>query len=141
MLAGHLNFGIPDVDLPLGCGGKVNPSNFAGHQLVVLFLPADSEKQAAEFDSYERLFTELSHTDAWFVLVASEPCARPDATTRIASDPDDKAWRAFKEVAGDANLDRQSGAAFFFTRGGAFHRLWAGPGHAREVAEELLARA
>jgi peroxiredoxin len=141
MLAGHLNFGIPDVDLPLRGGGTVNPSCFAGHQLVVLFLPADATQRAEEFESYDGLSNELSHTDAWFVVVASEPFSRPHAKTRIASDPGDKAWRMFKEVAGDATLDRQSGAAFFFTRGGAFHRVWAGPGHAREVADELQARA
>ena len=141
MLKSHLNFGIPDVDLPWNRGANVNPSCFAGHQLVVLFLPADSKQQAAELERYDRLSKELSHTGAWFLAVASEPCVEGDAKTPVALDPDEKAWRAFKEVAGDANLDRQRGAAFFFTRGGAFHRVWAGPGHEREVAEELLARA
>ena len=55
MLAARLNFGIPNVDLPLGCGGTVNPSCFAGHQLVVLFLPADATKRVAEFESYDGL--------------------------------------------------------------------------------------
>jgi hypothetical protein len=140
MVAGHLNYGIPDIDLPLGCGGTVNPTSFAGHQLVVLFLPVDATQRAAEFASYNGLSNELSHTDAWFVVVASEPFSPADAKTRVALDPDARAWRAFKENAADATLDRKGGAAFFFTRGGALHRIWAGPGHAREVAEELLAR-
>lgn len=43
-------------------------------------------------------------------------------------------------VAGDEGLERADGAAFFFTRGGAFHRLWPGRSHAREVLGELLTR-
>jgi peroxiredoxin len=31
------NYGIPDIELPLPKGGTVNPSDFAGHELVVLF--------------------------------------------------------------------------------------------------------
>lgn len=43
-------------------------------------------------------------------------------------------------VARAEGLERADGAAFFFTRGGAFHRLWPGRSHAREVLGELLTR-
>ena len=38
-------FGVPNIDLPWSCGGTVNPSCFAGHQLLVLFLPTDNESR------------------------------------------------------------------------------------------------
>jgi len=60
----------------------------------------------------------------------------------IAADREGAAWRAFKRVAGGGTkLDRNQGAAFLFTRGGAFHRAWSGQGHANEVIDELLTRA
>ena len=140
MLTTQLKYGIPDVDLPLTCGGTVNPSCFAGHQLVVLFLPKDRGRQNAECESYHKLAAELSGTDAWILVIGDETPSKGDTGTRVALDPDEKAWRAFKEVAGDSKLDRAAGAAFFFTRGGAFHRVWPGCGNADAVVQELLSR-
>ena len=140
MLASELRFGIPDLDLQWTCGGSVNPSCFAGHQLLVLFLPVDERQQAAEFESYEQRSDELSGTDAWFLVVAPQP---PKGDQRrnipIALDPTGRAWAAFNKVA-NVKLDRPEGAAFLFTRGGAFHRVWPGRGHAPEVVRELLSR-
>jgi peroxiredoxin len=141
MLATRLNYGIPDIDLPWSCGGMVNPSCFAGHQLLVLFLPTDEARQAAEFKSYEGLADELSGTDAWFLAVGTRPMMDGDGRrVPVAFDPDGAAWQAFTKLAGQAGLERVDGAAFLFTRGGAFHRLWPGSGHAREVVRELLSR-
>lgn len=140
MLTTRLKYGIPDIELSWSCGGSVNPSCFAGHQLVVLFLPQDRDQQRAEFESYDKLAEELSGTDAWFLVIGDETHIEGDAKTPVAFDPDEKAWLAFKEVADAGKLERSDGAAFFFTRGGAFHRLWPGRGHAREVLEELLTR-
>lgn len=141
MLATQLNFGIPDVDLPWSCGGTVNPSCFVGHQLLVLFLPADEGRQAAELDSYAKLAEELVDTDAWFLVIGSEGSkASPEPGIPIALDRDGKAWQAFTKVAKAARLDRSQGAVFLFTRGGAFHRLWPGQGNSSQVVQELLSR-
>jgi len=141
MLATELNFGIPNIDLPWSCGGTVNPSCFAGHQLLVLFLPTDESQQAAEFESYEKLADELGGTDAWFLVIGTEHMKGPEKRrVPIAWDPGGEAWRAFRKVAKKVKLDRAAGAVFLFTRGGAFHRVWAGQGHASAVVRELLSR-
>ena len=140
MPAAELKFGIPDISLAWSRGGTVNPSCFAGHQLVVMFLPKDPRQQHAEFQSYDRLAEQLSGTDAWLVVIGDEAYAQGDAKTPVAFDPAEQAWRAFRDAAGEKELDRIEGAAFFFTRGGVFHRCWPGPGHAAEVAQELLTR-
>jgi peroxiredoxin len=141
MLTTRLKYGIPDIELSWSCGGTVNPSCFAGHQLVVLFLPKDREQQRAEFESYKKLAEEMSGTDAWFIVVGDETHVQGEARTPVVLDPDGKAWGAFKEVAREDKLDRPAGAAFFFTRGGSFHRAWPGRGNANAVVEELLSRA
>lgn len=140
MVTTQLNYGIPDVDLALNCGGSVNPSCFAGHQLVVLFLPEDAKRQVAELETYEKLADELLGTDAWFLVIADRPPVQ-DHAKPVAIDPHGEAWRAFKEVADEAELNRSAGAAFLFTRGGAFHRVWAGVGNADAVVQELLSRS
>lgn len=140
MPATRLKYGIPDVELTWSSGGSVNPSCFAGHQLVVLFLPKGRRKQIAEFESYNQLAEQLSGTGAWFLVVGDETQIQGDAKTPVALDPEDRAWRAFTEIARGEKLERADGAAFLFTRGGAFHRLWRAPGHAREVLEELRSR-
>jgi len=140
MLASELKFGIPDIDLQWTCGGSVNPSCFAGHQLLVLFLPTDVRRQSAEFDSYEKLSDEIAGTDAWFLVVgATSAQGQQQRKVPVALDPTGKAWAAFNKVA-KVRLDRAEGAAFLFTRGGAFHRVWTGQGHAPEVVRELLSR-
>lgn len=138
MLATDLNFGIPDVDLTWTCGGTVNPSCFAGHQLVVLFLPMDAKEAAAELASYDWLADEFAGIDAWYLVVGTGP-APPAHEGPIALDREDAAWAAFNKLA-KLQLDRQNGAAFLFTRGGSLHRVWGGVGHATEVVAELQTR-
>lgn len=139
----ELNFGIPDIELPWSCGGTVNPSCFAGHQLVVLFLPVHAKQWTAELAAYEKVAEEFAGTDAWFLTIASDasvPSDRPSIP--VAVDQNGGAWRAFEKLPDPGTrLDRNKGAAFLFTRGGAFHRVWLGQGHAREVMDELLTRA
>lgn len=142
MVASELNFGIPDVDLPWSCGGTVNPSCFAGHQLFVLFLPADQRRQAAEIKSYDALADAFTGTDAWF-LVIGRPETFPllQRSAPIAFDPEGAAWSAFDRLAeGKLTSKRDEGGAFLFTRGGALHRVWNGPGHAAELVQELESR-
>lgn len=139
MFASELNFGMPNVDLTWSCGGTVNPSCFAGHQLVVLFLPTDERQQVTEFQSYDKVADELAGTDAWFLVVGKESGTSEPGSVPIAFDPDEKAWKAFTKLA-KINPDRTAGAVFLFTRGGALHHAWPGPGHASEVVRELLSR-
>lgn len=141
MLAAELNFGIPNIDLPWSCGGTINPGCFAGHQLLVLFLPSDERAQAAEFESYKKLADDLAGTDAWLLLIGTEQSkAQVKRNIPIALDREGKAWQAFKKLGKAARLDRAEGAAFLFTRGGTFHRVWPGQGHASEVIGEFLSR-
>lgn len=141
MLAAELNFGIPNIDLPWSCGGTVNPGCFAGHQLLVLFLPSDERAQAAEFESYQKLANDLAETDGWLLLIGTEHSkTQMKGNIPIALDREGKAWQAFKKLAKTARLDRAEGAAFLFTRGGTFHRVWPGQGHASEVVGEFLSR-
>lgn len=141
MLASELNFGTPNVDLPWSCGGTVNPSCFVGHQLLVLFLPTDDRQQAAEFKSYEKLADELAATDSWFLVIGTEQTKSPgERRIPVAFDREGEAWRAFTKAANKVKLDRAAGAAFLFTRGGAFHRVWPGQGHASAVLRDLLSR-
>ena len=143
MLAGKLNFGIPDIDLTWSCGGTVNPSCFAGHQLAVLFLPTDPRRQAKEFGSYEKHADDFAGSDAWFLVIGTAPDGIQKYKTPIAYDRDDLAWNAFAELErpDPAVLSRPEGAAFLFTRGGGLQRVWAGAGHADEVIRELKANA
>lgn len=140
MAPGNLTFGIPDIDLVRSCGGKVNPSHFVGHQLVVLFLPTDPHERAIELEQYQRLAQAFADVDGWLLAVASNPERAGQGVMPIEVDPKGEAWQAFIDVAKPDNFDRLKGAAFLFTRGGAFHRCWSGPGHASEVLEELRTR-
>jgi len=142
MVATELKFGVPDVDLTWSCGGTVNPSCFVGHQLFVLFLPTDQERQAAELKSYDAQADAFAGTDAWF-LVIGQPETFPllHRSTPIAFDTEGTAWGAFLELAEDElTSNREDGAGFLFTRGGALHRVWNGPGHAVELVRELKER-
>lgn len=144
MLASKLNFGIPDVDLTWSCGGTVNPSCFAGHQLVVLFLPTDPERQAAELSSYEKHADDFAGSDAWFLVIGTAPPeGRKKYATPITFDHDDIAWHGFTtlERPDHSALSRQDGAVFLFTRGGGLQRVWAGAGHADRVVRQLKENA
>lgn len=136
----QLNFGIPDIDLPWTGEGTVNPSSFAGHQLLVLFLGDDAHECTATLQRYARVADELSRTGAWLLVIANRSVPS-DAPMPIASDPDGKAWSAFRKLSPEADIDQSLGATFAFTRGGAFHRVWPGCGHIEEVIEELISRS
>ena len=139
MVTTRVKYGIPDIELEWSCGGTVNPSCFAGHQLVVVFLPKEMEQRRLELEIYERLARELSGTDSWIVLIGDPTNLRSDGP--VALDPQDEAWLAFKRVAQAEDLDRDEGAVFNFSRGGAFEHVRAGAGSAEEVRKDLLGRA
>jgi hypothetical protein len=132
------NYGIPDIELPLPKGGTVNPTDFIGHELVVLFCPLDRSAAARELEDYNRHADQFSYNDAWVIAVCDDAEALPAGRTTIAADPDLAAWRAFSECLDPpTQLPREDGAVFLFGRGGCVTRTWPGSGHADGVAIEL----
>lgn len=136
-----LRFGIPDVELTCDAATRINPSSFAGHDLIVMFCPTDAEQAARELDAYRKRSGEFTDLDAW-VLAFGDQCgqselSRPGEPILIA-DTDRHAWVAFRDLArASETLDRADGATFLFPRGGGLHRYWHGSGHVLDVLEEL----
>lgn len=142
MTGTRLNYGIPDIDLPRDGGGTVNPGNFAGHPLIVVFCPADRAAEARELRRCAERVCDFDAYGAWLITIGREGGAGPldaDCPSASAYDPGDRAWAAFKEVAGGGagGLRRDQGATFLFGRGGSLQRSWPGCGHAAEVLAEL----
>jgi peroxiredoxin len=132
------NYGIPDIELPLPTGGTVNPTDFIGHELVVLFCPLDRGAAARELADYNRIADQLSYNDVWMIVVCDDATTLPASRMTIAADPDLAAWRAFRECFDPpVQLPRLDGAVFLFGRGGCVTRAWPGSGHARDVVKEL----
>ena len=136
-----LKFGIPDIDLPCGEGARINPSTFAGHDLVAVFCPVDPEEAARELDAYREQAGHFVARDAW-ILAFGDQCAPATpgeaGNPLLIADPDRQAWDAFQNVAhSPESLDRGNGATFLFTRGGGLHCYWQGSGHVHDVLAEL----
>ena len=145
MTGTRLNYGIPDIDLPRPGGGTVNPGNFAGHPLIVVFCPADPTAEAFQLQQCEKRVCDFDDYEAWLITIGREGgAATPKAgsTSASAYDPGDVAWAAFKQVAGarGSELNRTEGATFLFGRGGSLQRAWPGCGHEAEVLAELAER-
>ena len=137
MIVEELSRPVPDIEFSWTCGGTVNPRCFVGHQLLVLFLPERMEDAAAELAAYDALADEFAGFDAWFLVVGNDPL--PSRATPIALDQSGAGWTAFSELTGDP-LTRSDGATFLFTKGGALHCVWSGPGHAGDALAELQTR-
>lgn len=136
-----LKFGIPDIELASMSGMKINPSNFAGHELVVLFGPLEPVEEEREIAAYRQHCAEFVDRDAW-LLAFTEHCGQlnVDGASRVLtiSDPDRRAWTAFCNLTHHAEeMDRSNGATFLFTRGGGMHRYWPGSGHVNDLLAEL----
>ena len=141
MTTAGLTYGIPDVELQRSEGGTVNPGCFAGHALVVLFLPTDPAAETNELNAYGEKACDLVANDAWLIAVHGDgERARSDREPKIAVAQDVKgdAWVAFEALAHPRlKLNRTEGATFFFGRGGTLQRVWAGAGHAADVTREF----
>lgn len=141
MNAIDLKFGIPNIELSCASGAKVNPSSFAGHELVVLFCPLNRGAACEEIATFLAHSAEFVERDAWLLAIAehgSEVAIDGGARVLTIPDPRRQAWVAFRDLTAHAEeLDRESGATFLFTRGGNLHRYWHGPGHIDEVLAEL----
>jgi hypothetical protein len=136
-----VRYGIPDLELPLTNGGTLNPGDFAGHELVVVFLPLDPVLSASEIEAYECHEAQFSECDAWLITVGDDTAAACEGKSCMANDPDGDAWTAFAELPGSGGLNRADGAVFIFGRGGALQRVLAGPDHAPDVAKEITRRS
>lgn len=132
---------VPDVQLQRSGGGTVNPADFVGHELVVLFPPEEGRIAARELKDYGSRLAELDKIDAWLLAICDESELQPTNGLVIVHDVNGSAWQAMTECAGaQAILSRDQGAAFVFGRGGSLQKAFAGPGHAAEVLEELRKR-
>ena len=124
MTTAGLAYGIPDVELQRSSGGTVNPGCFAGHALVVLFLPADPAAEAKELNAYGEQACHLSANDAWLIAIHGEgERSRAEQEQRIAVAQDVKgdAWAAFESLAQPGlKLSRSEGVTFFFGRAAPF---------------------
>ena len=140
----HNRYGIPDVELQRPGGVTVNPADFAGHQLVVLFCPADREAAALDVADYALHMKDLCDTDAWIIGICDEKeprCGHGASSFTMARDSERLAWDAFQNLLGPRDrTSRDEGAVFLFDRGGGLRRSWAGSGHASDVARAVRQR-
>lgn len=142
--AASLRYGIPDVGLERLGGGTINPSWFAGHELVVFFCPADPAAAAAEIASYAQRSEEFAKCDAWLIGVRSDEGCQDEPVhdpITIALDPSGAGWAAFESLLDPAARTAEAaGGTFLFYRGGRLGRACQGAGHAAEALEALRAR-
>ena len=143
--AAGLSYGIPDVALDRLGGGTINPSWFAGHELVVFFCPADPAAAASEIASYAQRSEEFAKCGAWLIGVRSDegwqhaPVRDP---ITIALDLSGAGWSGFESLLDPAARTAEAaGGTFLFYRGGRLGRACRGPGHAGEILQALRTRA
>jgi peroxiredoxin len=145
MMAIDLKFGIPDIQLVKVGGGLVNPSDFAGHQLIVVFCPTDPKAVSQELAEYGAHASELCGYDTWIIGICDETVGSSipagQSCFSVAVDRAGAAWAAFQKLSRHRREPRrEQGAVFLFGRGGTLQRAWPGGGHASEVMRELKQR-
>lgn len=129
--------GLPDVELAGANGASVNPSHFAGHDLVVLFCPSDRQAAARELAEYNELADALAYNDAYMIAVCDADAGEPASRITVAFDAE-RAWEAFGTCSGnDLGASNAEGAVFLFGRGGCLRQVWEGTGHASQVMKSL----
>lgn len=129
--------GVPDIELAGAKGRTVNPSDFAGHDLVVLFCPADRQAAARELADYNALADALAYNDAYMVAVCEPEAGLPASRISVTTDAK-RAWEAFSNCLSKRERpSHDEGAVFLFGRGGCLRQVRPGVGHAKEVARWL----
>lgn len=129
--------GIPDIQLTGQDGKTVNPSDFAGHDLVMLLCPADQEEAKRELASYNALADALAYNDAYMIAVCGAQAGPPASRITICADAG-RAWDAVEKcLDGKEQLSPHEGAVLLFGRGGCLRKVWRGVGHSRKVADAL----
>ena len=136
--------GIPDIELEGFGGGLVNPANFIGHELVVLFCALDQEASRRDMAEYALHMEELSDSDAWLIAICDDEataCEQGTLSIAMAQDPERAAWDLFLDLLEPGErASRTDGAVYLFGRGGALRASWRGPGHASDVARAVKER-
>ena len=144
MSAAYSRYGIPDVELPRAGGGTVNPADFVGHEVIVLFCPIDPEAAERDVADYVLHSNDFCESDAWVIGICDEEqpsCTHPEEPLTMALDEQGLAWRAFQDLLEPRRqTPREKGGVFLFDRGGGFRRSWAGSGHAADVARAVRER-
>lgn len=130
-------YGPPDIELVGEQGRAVNPANFAGHDLVVLFCPSNPQAAAQELAAYNALADALAFNDAYMIAISERDAGLP--ASRIALSADfDRAWDVFSGCSSKRERPTPGeGAVYLFGRGGCLRKVWHGAGHAKEVAQAL----
>ena len=139
----QLRFGIPDLELNCVRGGTINPAAFVGHELTVLFLPADETAAIRQLQDYRQHAHHFSDCDAWVLDIVQEQepsAAILAASPALALDPEHIAWNAFERLlSAGVRHPWQMGGVYLFGRGGGLQRAWFGTSGADEVVRELNA--
>lgn len=140
----NLCYGIPDINLPKVDGGEINPSAFAGHELVIFFCPSDGHAAAAEIEDYCSRARAFADGGAWLIGVLSgkppaEQCGSGEsAHITLAQDKNGTAWAAFEDLlSAEKRSEEVHGGTFFFERGGCLANAWPGSGHAEDALKAL----
>lgn len=130
-------YGIPDIELAGQQGGTVNPSDFAGHDLIVLFCPLEPVAAADELATYNALADALAYNDAFMIALCCAEAGSPASRILMSGDTE-RAWDAFAEcLDGTERLRADQGCVLLFGRGGCLRQSWNGIGHAKDVIQAL----
>ena len=141
---------LPDVDLAMTGGGRVNLRDYAGPCVVVYFYPKDDTsgctREAQDFSQlhpeFQALGCELLGVSRDSALKHQKFIDKYDLTVPLATDDTGKVLEVFgtwveKKLYGKTymGIDRST---FLFASGGVLTRIWRKvrvPGHAAAVLE------
>lgn len=143
---------LPDVDLVLPTGGKVNLRDYAGRPFVLYFYPKDDTSGCTrEAQDFSAKMSEFEALGAAVLGVSRDNAIKHQKfidkyalTVPLATDESDEAMKAFgvwveKNMYGKKymGIDRST---FLFGADGRLARAWRKvrvPGHAAEVIEAV----
>ena len=143
---------IPDIELTMSSGGKVNLRSFIGKPFVLYFYPKDDTSGCTrEAQDFSQHMSEFASLDTAVLGVSKDSPIKHqkfidkyDLTVPLATDDDSAAMEAFgvwvqKSMYGKTymGIDRST---FLFDAEGKLARSWRRvkvPGHAIEVLEAV----
>ena len=143
---------LPDVELAMTRGGRVNLRDYAGHPFVLYFYPKDDTSGCTrEAQDFSRLAPEFGALGCALLGVSRDSQARHrkfidkyDLTVPLASDDTGAATEAFgtwieKQLYGKTymGIDRST---WLFDADGVLNRIWRKvrvPGHAEAELEAV----
>jgi len=129
---------LPDIELSGANGARVNPSDFAGHELIVLFCPNKLLDATQELMEFNALSDALAFNDAYMIAICDPKAGSPASRVTLASDPEGFAWNLLAEcLSQQERAEADKGAVFLMGRGGCLKRSWHGAGHAQSVRQAL----